>query len=158
MTQLSKNFSVEELTKSETALRQNIDNTPTVEVLENLQRLANLVLQPIRDHYQKGVKVNSGYRSLAVNAAVGGVQGAKPSDHTKGMAADIEIPGIANADLAQWIVDNLDFTQVILEFYTPGIPDSGWVHVSYNPADLKKQILTATKKDGKTVYLPGLVA
>jgi len=104
------------------------------------------------------VKVNSGYRSLAVNAAVGGVQGAKPSDHTRGMAADIEIPGIANADLAQWIVDNLDFTQVILEFYTPGIPDSGWVHVSYNPADLKKQILTATKKDGKTVYLPGLVA
>jgi zinc D-Ala-D-Ala carboxypeptidase len=158
MTQLSKNFSVEELSKSETALRQNIDNTPTVEVLENLQRLANLVLQPIRDHYQKGVKVNSGYRSLAVNAAVGGVQGAKPSDHTRGMAADIEIPGVANADLAQWIVDNLDFTQVILEFYTPGIPDSGWVHVSYNPADLKKQILTATKKDGKTVYLPGLVA
>lgn len=158
MTQLSKNFSVEELCKSETALRQNIDNTPTVEVLENLQRLANLVLQPVREHYQKGVKVNSGYRSLAVNAAVGGVQGAKPSDHTRGMAADIEIPGVANADLAQWIVDNLDFTQVILEFYTPGIPDSGWVHVSYNPADLKKQILTATKKDGKTVYLPGLVA
>jgi hypothetical protein len=74
------------------------------------------------------------------------------------MAADIEIPGIANAELAQWIVDNLDFTQVILEFYTPGIPDSGWVHVSYVPEDLRKQVLTATKQNGKTVYLQGLVA
>jgi zinc D-Ala-D-Ala carboxypeptidase len=74
------------------------------------------------------------------------------------MAADIEIPGVANADLAQYIVDSLDYTQVILEFYTPGIPDSGWVHVSYVPEDLKKQVLTATKRDGKTVYLPGLVA
>jgi hypothetical protein len=65
---------------------------------------------------------------------------------------------VANADLAVWIMENLDYTQLILEFYTPGILDSGWVHVSYNPADLKKQNLTATKKDGKTVYLPGLVA
>ena len=74
------------------------------------------------------------------------------------MAADIEIPGVANAELAQWIADNLDFTQVILEFYTVGIPDSGWVHVSYVPEDLRKQVLTATKQNGKTVYLPGLVA
>jgi hypothetical protein len=55
------------------------------------------------------------------------------------------------------IVDNLSFRQVILEFYTPGIPDSGWVHVSYNPGDNKKQVLTATKQGGKTVYLQGLV-
>ena len=74
------------------------------------------------------------------------------------MAADIEIPGIANADLAQFIVDNLNYTQVILEFYTPGIPDSGCVHVSYNAYDLKKQVLTARVKDGKTEYLDGLVA
>jgi hypothetical protein len=67
-------------------------------------------------------------------------------------------PGIANADLAQWIADNCDFRQLILEFYTPGIPDSGWVHVSYDPNDLKKQVMTATKQDGKTVYLTGLVA
>jgi uncharacterized protein YcbK (DUF882 family) len=86
------------------------------------------------------------------------VGGSKTSDHCKGQAADIEIPGIANADLAQHIVDTYDFTQVILEFYTPGVPDSGWVHVSYDPANLKKQVLTATKKDGKTVYLPGLIA
>ena len=74
------------------------------------------------------------------------------------MAADIEIPGVANADLAKWIVDNMNFRQVILEFYTPGVPDSGWVHVSYNPADNKKQVLTAAKQGGETVYLTGLVA
>jgi hypothetical protein len=74
------------------------------------------------------------------------------------MAADIEIPGVANAELAAWIVANLDFTQVILEFYTPGVPDSGWVHVSYDPKNLKKQILTAYKKAGKTVYEAGLIA
>jgi hypothetical protein len=155
---LTNNFTLEELTKSETALRQNIDNTPTVEVVENLTCLAEKVLQPVREHYAKGVKVNSGFRSMAVNAAVGGVQGAKPSDHTRGMAADIEIPGVPNAELAQWIETNLEYTQLILEFYTQGIPDSGWVHVSYDPANLKKQSLTAVKQDGKTVYLPGLHA
>ena len=155
---LSANFSLHELTKSETALRMGLDNTPDDEATENLRLLCEKVLQPVRDHYGKGVKVNSAFRSLAVNAAAGGVQGAKPSDHTRGMAADIEIPGVANADLAQWIMDNLEYTQLILEFYTPGIPDSGWVHVSYDPNNLKKQELTATKVAGKTTYLPGLVA
>jgi zinc D-Ala-D-Ala carboxypeptidase len=74
------------------------------------------------------------------------------------MAADIEIPGVPNADLAAYIRDKLAYTQLILEFYTPGIPDSGWVHVSYDAENLKKQDLTATRKDGKIVYLPGLVA
>ena len=155
---LTANFSLHELSKSETALRMGFDNTPDDEATENLRLLCEKVLQPVRDHYGKGVKVNSAYRSLAVNAAAGGVQGAKPSDHTRGMAADIEIPGVANADLAQWIMDNLEYTQLILEFYTPGIPDSGWVHVSYDPNNLKKQELTATKVAGKTTYLPGLVA
>ena len=155
---LTNNFTLEELTKSETALRQNIDNTPTDDIVANLRILAEKVLQPVREHYGRGVKVNSGYRSMAVNAAVGGVQGAKPSDHTRGMAADIEIPGLPNAELAQWIQDNLEFTQVILEFYTRGVPDSGWVHVSYDPTNLKKEALTAVKREGKTVYLPGLQA
>jgi hypothetical protein len=99
--------------------------------------------------------VNSGFRHPEVNAKVGG---SKTSDHCKGQAADIEIPSIANADLAQWISDNLSYTQLILEFYTPGIPDSGWVHVSYDPKNLKKQNLTATSKNGKTVYQDGLIA
>jgi hypothetical protein len=155
MTQLTANFSLHELSKSETALRMGLDNTPDDEATENLRLLCEKVLQPVRDHYGKGVKVNSAYRSPESNAAVGG---SKTSDHCKGMAADIEIPGVANADLAQWIMDNLDYTQLILEFYTPGIPDSGWVHVSYDPNLLKKQELTATKVAGKTQYLPGLVA
>ena len=152
---LTNNFSLAEMTKSDTALRLDIDNTPGPEEIENMTRLCECVLQPVRNHFGKGVKVNSGFRHPNVNAKVGG---SKTSDHCKGMAADIEIPGVANADLAKWIVDNLEFRQVILEFYTPGIPDSGWVHVSYNPSDNKKQVLTATKKEGKTVYLNGLIA
>jgi len=152
---LTKNFTLEELTKSETALRFDLDNEPNDEQLANLVALCECVLQPVRDHFGKGVKVNSGLRTPEVNAKVGG---SKTSDHCKGMAADIEIPGIANAELAKWITDNLEFRQVILEFYTPGVPDSGWVHVSYNSGDNKKQVLTATKQNGKTVYLTGLVA
>jgi uncharacterized protein YcbK (DUF882 family) len=152
---LTKNFTLSEMTKSETALRHGIDNTPGEQEMSALKVLAEKVLQPIRDHFQKGVKVNSAYRSPEVNQKVGG---SRTSDHCRGQAADIEIPGVANAELAQWIVDNLEFRQVILEFYTQGIPDSGWVHVSYVPEDNKKQVLTATKKDGKTVYLNGLVA
>jgi hypothetical protein len=113
------------------------------------------VLQPVRDHFGKSVTVNSGFRSSETNQATGG---SKSSDHVKGQAADIEIAGVANADLAQWIMDNLDYTQLILEFYTQGIPDSGWVHVSYDPNNLKKQELTAVKVAGKTTYLNGLVA
>lgn len=152
---LTTNFTLAEMVKSETALRHDMDNTPGEAEIENLKRLAEQVLQPVRDHFAKGVKVNSGFRHPKVNAKVGG---SKTSDHCKGQAADIEIPGVANADLAKWITENLDFTQVILEFYTPGVPDSGWVHVSYDPQNLKKQVLTATKQNGKTVYLPGLVA
>ncbi len=152
---LSPNFTLSELTKSETALRHNMDNTPGETEIENLRVLCERVLQPVRDHYGKGVKVNSGFRHPDVNAAVGG---SKTSDHCKGQAADIEIPGVPNHELAEWIKDNLEFTQVILEFYTMGIPDSGWVHVSFDPANLKKQALTAVKENGKTVYLSGLHA
>jgi uncharacterized protein YcbK (DUF882 family) len=153
--QLTNNFSLAEMVKSDTALRHDMDNTPGEAEIENLKRLCEQVLQPVREHFKTGVKVNSGFRHPDVNAKVGG---SKTSDHCKGQAADIEIPGIPNADLAKWITENLDFTQVILEFYTQGVPDSGWVHVSYDPQNLKKQSLTAVKKDGKTVYLPGIVA
>ena len=152
--QLTNNFSLKELTTSETATRKGLDNTPNEAVIANLKTLAENILQPVREHYGKSVKVNSGYRSPEVNASVGG---SKTSDHCKGQAADIEITGVANGDLAKYIAENYKFTQVILEFYTQGIPDSGWVHVSYDANNLKCQTLTAVKKDGKTVYLPGLV-
>jgi zinc D-Ala-D-Ala carboxypeptidase len=152
---LTANFSLHEMTKSETALRKGMPNEPTEADIANLKLLAEKVLQPLRDHYGVGIKINSGYRSPDVNAAVGG---SRTSDHCKGQAADIEIAGIPNATLAQYIKDSLQYTQLILEFYTPGIPDSGWVHVSYDANNLKCQTLTATKKDGKTAYLNGLVA
>lgn len=152
---LTKNFTLAEMTKSETALRHGMDNIPGDVEITNLKTLCEKVLQPVRDHYAKGVKVNSGFRAPAVNQKVGG---SPTSDHCKGQAADIEIPSVPNAELAQWISDNLEYTQLILEFYTPGVPDSGWVHVSYDPANLKKQNLTAVKRDGKTVYLQGLVS
>ena len=151
---LSANFTLKELTKSDTATRLGLDNTPDEEALENLKTLCKMVLQPVRDNFGR-VTVNSGYRSPESNAAVGG---SKTSDHCKGMAADIEVDGIANPDLAQWIMDNLDYTQLILEFYTQGQPNSGWVHVSYDQNNLKKQELTAVKVAGKTQYLNGLVA
>ena len=153
--QLTKNFSLAEMIKSETALRQGLDNTPGPKEIENLRLLCEQILQPIRDAYGRGVKVNSGFRHPDVNAAVGG---SRTSDHCKGQAADIEIPGVANADLATYIEQYFNYTQLILEFYTPGVPDSGWVHVSYDPANLKKQSLTAMRENGKVVYKPGLIA
>jgi hypothetical protein len=152
---LSANFTLKELTKSDTAIRLGLDNTPNDEALENLKLLCEKVLQPVRDHFGKSVTVNSGYRSPESNAAVGG---SKTSDHCKGQACDLEIDGIPNPELAQWIMDNLDYTQLILEFYTQGQPNSGWVHVSYDPDNLKKQELTAVKVAGKTQYLQGLQA
>jgi len=152
---LTKNFSLHEMTKSDTALRLGLDNQPDEQQLAALTTLCEKVLQPVRDYFNMGVKVNSALRTLPVNRAIGS---GDSSHHVRGMAADIEIPGIPNAELAEWIAEHLDFTQLILEFYTPGVPDSGWVHVSYVPEDLKKQVLTATKQDGKTVYLQGLVA
>jgi len=152
---LSQNFSLSEMLKSETALRHGLDNIPGEQEIENLRLLCENVLQPIRDAYGVPVKVNSGFRHPEVNAAVGG---SKTSDHCQGQAADIEIPGVANADLAEWIRDNLEFKQLILEFYTPGIPDSGWVHVSYVEGENTKKVMTAMKENGKTVYKPGLIA
>jgi len=153
MTQLSINFSLKEFIKSDTATRKGLDNTPTPDVVANLQKLVDNVVQPIRNHYNKVITINSGYRSIEVNTSVGG---SKTSDHCKGMAADIEISGVTNSDLAQHIVDTYKFTQVILEFYTQGISDSGWVHVSYDEDNLKCEVLTAVKQDGKTIYMKGL--
>jgi len=153
--QLSKNFTMAEFVKSDTANRLNIDNTPEGQHLEAAKALFENVVQKVRDHFGPTV-LNSGYRSPDLNEAV---RGSKTSQHCKGEAADIEVPGVANAELANWIVDNLDFDQVILEFYTPGQPSSGWVHVSYKADGTnRKSILTASRIDGKTVYTNGINA
>ena len=149
---LSKNFTVAELCKSELAIRRSIDNTPTETIISNLQALVVNVLQPTRDSIGP-IVINSGYRSPAVNVAVGG---SPTSDHCLGMAADIEIAGYDNKMLAKFIEQNFKFTQLILEFYEDGQPSSGWVHVSFDPNDLKCQCLRAVKQNGKTVYLKGI--
>ena len=97
---LTANFSLAEMVKSETALRRDMDNTPGETEIGNLKLLCEKVLQPVRDHFGKGVKVNSGFRHPEVNAAVGG---SRTSDHCQGQAADIEIPGVPNFELAEWI-------------------------------------------------------
>ena len=153
MTRLSKNFTLQEFTKSQTALRRGLDNTPGTEHLANATALFRNVVQKVRDRFGVTV-INSGYRGPALNEAVGG---SSKSQHCKGEAVDIECPGTPNYDVAKFIEDNLDFDQLILEFYTPGIPDSGWVHVSYKSEGNRKSVLTAMKEDGKTVYKTGLI-
>lgn len=152
MMMLSKNFSLSELTKSETAIRREIDNTPKLQTIENLEELVKNVLQPLRDQLGP-VIITSGYRSPKLNTAIGG---SPTSDHCLGMAADIEVLGKDNRETALYIRDNFKFTQLILEFYTDGVPDSGWVHVSYDKDDLKCEVLTAKKVNGKTVYTKGI--
>jgi hypothetical protein len=149
---LSTNFSLSELTKSEAATRLGLDNTPALQIIENLEALVENILQPVRDKFGP-VVVTSGYRSPEVNKAIGG---STTSDHCKGQAADFEVLGKDNRELAIWIAENMQFTQLILEFYKPGVPDSGWVHCSYDPGNLKRQVLTAEKVNGKTVYSTGI--
>jgi zinc D-Ala-D-Ala carboxypeptidase len=149
---LSANFSLAEMIKSSTAIRKGIDNTPDEVVTANLQALVDNVLQVVRDNFGS-VKVTSGYRSPLLNSSIGG---SKTSHHCYGFAADFEVTGVDNKELAIWIRDNLQFTQLILEFYTEGDPNSGWVHCSYDAKDLKAQVLTATKVDGKTKYVTGI--
>ena len=150
---LSTNFSLQEFIKSQTATRQGLDNTPNEEHLASAKVLFENVVQKVRDHFGVTV-INSGYRGPALNEAVGG---STKSQHCKGEAVDIECPGTPNYDVANWIKENLEFDQLILEFYTPGIPDSGWVHVSYKSEGNRKHVLTAMKENGKTVYKSDLI-
>tara|TARA_Y100000401_G_scaffold102517_1_gene92883 strand:+ start:115 stop:567 length:453 start_codon:yes stop_codon:yes gene_type:complete len=145
---LSQNFSLRELTKSQTAERKGISNEPSEEHVENLKLLCTKVLQPIRDEWGV-VSISSGYRSPALCEALGSKS---TSQHAKGQAADFECYGVDNRELFNWVVENLEFDQAILEFYT-GDPDSGWLHVSYNEDGNRKQTLRAFRNDaGKTQY------
>ena len=149
---LSENFSLQELLKSQTALRKGIDNKPTdPSVITNLQVLCEKVLQPVRDHFARPVVINSGYRCPKLNKAIGS---SSKSQHTKGQAADIEIPGLSNKELAEYIEEHLPFDQLILEFYNGVDPNSGWVHVSYvGDADNRKQTLTINKNGTFTGFI-----
>ncbi len=150
--QLSKNLALAEVTRSETAKRKGISNMPTPEHLENFKKLAENVFQPIREHFGVPIHISSGYRSAALNKAVGG---SASSQHCTGEAIDIDMDGtaITNAQIFNFIKDNLNFDQMIWEFGTDTNPD--WVHVSYeSTGKQRKQILVAKRVGGKTTYVP----
>lgn len=143
---LSENFSLYELTYSPTAEARKIYNLPDEAGIERLRQVCEHILQPVREHFGKPVHVNSGYRSLALNTII---KGAKSSQHLKCEAADYEIEGISNRELAHWVAANLQFDQVILEFHNNlNDPNSGWVHTSYvaPPRKNRKQQLTIDKR------------
>ena len=150
--QLSKNLALAEVMRSETAKRKGISNMPTPEHIENFKLLAENVFQPIRDHFGVPIILSSGYRSKELNTAVGG---ALSSQHCTGEAIDIDMDGttVKNAEVFNFIKDNLNFDQLIWEFGTDSNPD--WVHVSYeSTGKQRKQILKAVKSAKGTAYLP----
>jgi hypothetical protein len=159
--QLSKNLALVEVTRSETAKRKGISNMPTPEHIENFKKLAENVFQPIREHFAIPIRISSGYRSAALNKAIGGagktVNGVyvPSSQHCTGEAIDIDMDGtsITNKQVFDYIKDNLNFDQLIWEFGTESNPD--WVHVSYeSTGKQRKQILRAVKQGSKTSYVP----
>jgi uncharacterized protein YcbK (DUF882 family) len=129
--QLSKHFTLEELCKSQVAARHGIDNMlrepDDAAIIENLTRVCEQILEPVRDHYGMPFSPSSGYRCPMLNRTL---KSKDTSQHIKGEAIDFEVPGVANPDLADWIYKNLTYDQLILEYYEPGVPTSGWVHCS----------------------------
>jgi len=150
---LSENFTLREFTKSQTASRKGIDNTPSEQHLEAAQALFENVAQPVRDYFGPTI-ITSGYRSPALNEAIGG---SATTQHSKGEAVDLEVPGVATAEVAEWISKNLVYDQLILEFYTPGDTNSGWVHVSFkSDGSNRQENLTATRDSSGVNYSYGL--
>ena len=148
---LSANFTLKELTKSDTAIRKGISNEPNTDEIEKLKLLCETILQPVRDKFG-AVTVTSGYRSPELCVAIGS---SVSSQHTKAEAVDFEVEGVDNADVAYWIKDNIpNWDQMILEFYILGQPNSGWIHCSITSKLERKQFLSAYKEDGKTKYKP----
>ena len=147
---LSRNFTLSELIKSDTAIRKGINNNPNAEQIEKLKALCENILQPVRDHFGR-VKVTSGFRSVDLCMAIGS---SANSQHAKAEAADFECIGVDNAELADWIKDNLPYDQLIVEYYTPGEPNSGWIHCSYVADQPRASYLWDYRSEGKTKYKP----
>lgn len=139
---MTPNFSLSEFTRSQTASRLGIDNNPPEEVKKRLITLATAVLEPVRAHFGKPVRISSGYRCPALNRAVGSKES---SQHLKGEAVDFEIPGVPNIDIAMWVSKHLQYDQCILEFWSPKDPSAGWVHVSYREGNNRNIVLTISQ-------------
>ena len=151
---LTANFTLDELVKSQTAVRKDINNMPNPDQIENLKALAANILQPVRSHFDKPLIISSGFRCAELCIAIGS---SINSQHAKGEAADFEIWGTSNEELATWIKSELEYDQLILEFWSEENPNSGWVHCSYSSNQNRNQSLVASKnEEGKTKYRPWL--
>lgn len=148
---LSPHFTLRELTKSDTAIRKGIDNTPDDESVEFLTIVCNQILEPVRKHFKTPFSPLSGYRAKELNEAVGG---SRKSQHMDGSAVDFEIPGVSNLELSHWVYENLLFDQLILENYDKSDPNSGWVHVSLLEFNNRSDCLTYSSGE----YRSGLPA
>ena len=151
---LSEHLDLSEVTRSDMAKRRGISNMPTPEHIENFKKLAQNIFEPIRKHFGVPIHISSGYRSKALNTAIGG---SLTSQHCSGEAIDIDMDGSANGVtnkmVFEFIKANLNFDQLIWEFGTKDAPD--WVHVSFETSGKqRKQILRAIKSGGKTAYQP----
>ncbi len=142
---ISPNFSLREVERSQTAQRRKIDNNLPETLLPSVRAVAENILEPIRDHFSIAFSPNSWYRSRKLNKAIGG---SRKSQHILGEAVDIEIPGKSNYGLAKWISKNLQYDQIILEFWNEANPNSGWVHVSHtiNRKNRKRFLIYDGKK------------
>jgi hypothetical protein len=150
MEKISKHISYKEATFSQTATRKDIDNTPSEEVLQRMKTVADNIFEPLRAHVGGPIKINSFYRSIMLNTAIGG---SKSSQHTRGEAIDLDdtLGCMSNKDMFTFIKDELDFDQLIWEFGDDENP--AWVHVSYvSPENNRRRILKASKVNGKTTY------
>jgi len=156
MTELSKNLSLKEVTKSKTAISHGIPNSPTAEHLENLKMVAKHVFQPVRDFFGVRIYVSSGYRSRRLNKVL--KRASATSDHCYGFALDLDadvFEGVTNAEIFYYILDNLDFKQLIWEFGDDEQPN--WVHVSFDIKNNKKTVLRALKGGGYINFKDGRV-
>lgn len=147
---LSPSFTLDEMIRSSTASRRGIDNMPPPVIIERLRLLCEHVLEPVRSHWKRPVIVTSGYRSPALNSAIGG---SGTSQHSQGEAADFTVHGTSNIEVCRWITANLEYDQLIYEF-----GEDGWVHCSWSKSRLRNMELTARRVSGKTVYIAGIVA
>ena len=153
---LTANITLDELTKSQIAERKGINNNPNPAQIENLKALAVNVLQPVRSHFDKPLIISSGFRCAELCVAIGSKITSQHVADESSAAADFEIPGVDNRELALWIKSELEFDQLILEFYRDNEPTSGWIHCSYSTNANRNQSLRAMREEGKVIYKPWL--
>ena len=153
---LTANITLDELTKSQTAERKGINNNPSPQQIENIKALAVNVLQPVRSHFEKPLIISSGFRCAQLCIEIGSKITSQHVADNDAAAADFEIPGVDNRELATWIKNELEFDQLILEFYRDNEPTSGWIHCSYSSNNNRNQCLRAMREDGNVIYKPWL--